>query len=869
MSVLTPIVATWDGANRRAYLAEGTADYYPIEDLYHEYRHARRTDLELRKYAPLLRAEGNIKKGGGAFTPRYVVLLDGFKIIPFNETLQLNQLGDMITDDPDTDATLYDISGLTVPKPIFIKPSNAETVQLNSESIVFSSFQGAVWYNADSPYSEKGSATEPNGNTERPVNSIPLAVQIATERGFRTIQVIGDLTLGLGDDVAGFELIGVSHVNSVLTVETGAYCFKTRFTSFDMNGTLDGDSEINNCVVNDLAYFNGHIHDSLLNGTVTLQGNANAVIDDCAMLNILNPPTIDCNYSDQNLVMTNWSGQLNVINSGVNNNIGIGCDAADLVIDASCTDGIIAISGTGSVLDNSGPIYYVINKIIDGSEIQNLKVLIEQLRPHHTGGGKVIFWDPTNGSDVHHGDAPDRGFKTFSMAHSVAEDAGHDTIVIVPSGGAVTMITEEMNVTKDYLFIRGPGRDVITTAAVTTNARGTEFSGFRINNTGIGAVAVESTGPFTLLDNIWAEDCDHGFHMTASHPLIHSCKIHGSVGYAIHMEGEIDHGEIYDCTMGDSSATAVIIDTHTGWGGIKMRDTVIVGAAEYGVALSTTTRKFISQSGNVIINNTLGDFNDLGIGNILNVEGASTLTVAQDTALMLTKYQNKAVYVDTELVTNGDGTATNPFNNVEDAKDFAEANGILTVYVYSDVVIPSNVKNFTVIGIGSPVVNCNGQDLKNTEFVGVKLQGTYTDRIKANKCSLDDGFHLNGGFKDCSIFNSVTCIDNGFVTMTNCFSNVGTDGLATISLNGIGSSKLSVINFGGDLTLTDVNSIDDFVKVTMPNGTLSIASSCTNGSIAVAGHPIVTDASGIGCTVNLDALIDPATTTDTIVASQL
>jgi len=244
MSVLNPVVLSWDGANRRIFLRAGVSDIYPIEDLYHEYRNSRRTDESLRKWDALMRAEGNIKKGGGAFTPRYVVLLDGTKVVPFNESLQVNQLGDMITDDPDVDPTLYDVSGLTVAKPIFIKPSNAETVQLNSESIVFASFQGAVWVDPTSPYSDKGSAVLPNGNTERPVNSVALAVEIAQERGFLKIEILKDLVLGVGDNIQGYELVGRSHVNTHLTVNTGAECLRTVFRSFLLEGVLDRKSVV-------------------------------------------------------------------------------------------------------------------------------------------------------------------------------------------------------------------------------------------------------------------------------------------------------------------------------------------------------------------------------------------------------------------------------------------------------------------------------------------------------------------------------------------------------------------------------------------------------------------------------------------------
>ena len=137
MSVLTPIVESFDGAARRIYLKAGVTDYFPIEDIYHEYRSARKNDEELRKFDGLIEAAGNVPKGGGAFTPRYVVLLDGTKVVPFNDSLQINQLGEIITDNPDVDASIYDISSLTVAKPIFIKPSESEIIQLTNEPIVF------------------------------------------------------------------------------------------------------------------------------------------------------------------------------------------------------------------------------------------------------------------------------------------------------------------------------------------------------------------------------------------------------------------------------------------------------------------------------------------------------------------------------------------------------------------------------------------------------------------------------------------------------------------------------------------------------------------------------------------------------------
>ena len=242
-----------------------------------------------------------------------------------------------------------------------------------------------------------------------------------------------------------------------------------------------------------------------------------------------------------------------------------------------------------------------------------------------------------------------------------------------------------------------------------------------------------------------------------------------------------------------------------------------------------------------------------------NIEG-KVLTEQDDLPTLITDktlalYQNKAVYLDPEVLVSGDGSATSPFKGVQETKDFAEANGILTVYIYSDVIIPSSVKNFTVIGIGSPVVECNGVDLKNTEFIGCELRGTYTQKIKATKCILGTGFALNGGFKDCSIVSTLVAIDGGNFTLFNCFSNIANDGITELSFNGVGSSRGSILGFKSDLTISDVNNANDLLKIVHNGGKLTLDATCTDGKIDIAGQPYLINNSN-GTTVDKLAMSD-------------
>ena len=353
MSVAVPIIAVWDGESRRAHMAQGTSEFYPIEDLYREYRDQRRLNLELRKFAPLLRAEGNIAKGAGAFTPRYLVFIDGFKLIPYDETLQLNQLGDIITDDPDVDPTLYDTTTLTVPKVVYIKPSEAETIQLNSEAIVYSSFNGAVWLDSIKGEDNVGTSTAPNGNEERPVIDATLALAICADRGFRSINVLEDYSFTLGDNISKKHIKGVSHIATYVDIGYDVVCYETVFTDVNITGVLDGDTEINNCVVGDIVYFNGHIHNSSLSGTIYLGGNTPAKFVNCSMDRMDSPVKLDCGGSGQDCIM-DYKGVITISNLMGDNSVGISMSGGVVTLDSTCTAGTIIIQGNFELVDNSG-----------------------------------------------------------------------------------------------------------------------------------------------------------------------------------------------------------------------------------------------------------------------------------------------------------------------------------------------------------------------------------------------------------------------------------------------------------------------------------------------------------------------------------
>lgn len=222
-----------------------------------------------------------------------------------------------------------------------------------------------------------------------------------------------------------------------------------------------------------------------------------------------------------------------------------------------------------------------------------------------------------------------------------------------------------------------------------------------------------------------------------------------------------------------------------------------------------------------------------------------------------TKFLRKAIYLDVDLVANGDGSQRSPFNNLTSAIDAAELEGIRELYLTGDVELNRNLKNFTVIGVGKPEIDANGQDLKNTNFELCKLKGEFTNSIVAQNCTLLDGAFLNGFYQDCALDGDMTCISGGEVFMSNPASSVAGTGRPTISMSG---ALLSMRGYNGGLTISDCNTVTDRVTVDMSSGSLTFDASCTAGVMVARGVTSFVDSTAgatvVNETINRQLIID-------------
>ncbi len=126
------VVSHIDGVNRKIYLNSGVTEFNPVEDIYKEVRAMVANTESLKHYWWFIDAKGNEDKGGGKATPRYAILLRGTRIIPFDETGDIEVTGEVINDDGAT--TTVDTSSLTNKKDIKYRPPVSEIIYINTGS---------------------------------------------------------------------------------------------------------------------------------------------------------------------------------------------------------------------------------------------------------------------------------------------------------------------------------------------------------------------------------------------------------------------------------------------------------------------------------------------------------------------------------------------------------------------------------------------------------------------------------------------------------------------------------------------------------------------------------------------------------------
>ncbi len=220
----------------------------------------------------------------------------------------------------------------------FVSPSrtsSASATLQEQDALQYSSYQNAVWIDALS--NQTGTAF-PSGTREFPVNNVQDAVIIGNDKGFSDLHFIGNYDLGAGDNVTNFTLIGQNPMRSFINMGVDAIIANVEIRECTIAGTLDGNATVRECVIWDIDYFSGFIHNSVLtNSIIKLGNNAVALFLHCySGVPGSGMPTIDMGSSGQSLGLRNYNGGIKIINRIGTDGISLDMNAGQVTIGSDC-----------------------------------------------------------------------------------------------------------------------------------------------------------------------------------------------------------------------------------------------------------------------------------------------------------------------------------------------------------------------------------------------------------------------------------------------------------------------------------------------------------------------------------------------------
>lgn len=291
---------------------------------------------------------------------------------------------------------------------------------------------------------------------------------------------------------------------------------------------------------------------------------------------------------------------------------------------------------------------------------------------------------------------------------------------------------------------------------------------------------------------------------------------------------------------------------------VSTHNYTIIPAADLLRAINVTTNDDMRGTNSAALANvaTEARLSELDAGT--NGKMANQVDIIQTDASLI-KYQDQTVYIDTEQLSVGDGSARAPFNTIGDGLDFAENNSIRQIVFLANATLDRNLKNFRVDGLGLSVLDLNGNDVSSTAFERILMTGHNTGIGFWSMLvgGFQDGLSgVLGGHINVNITGEVTLAANGASLFTNLVpAHVPTLPIPALIMPTGAFHKSVLSNLSGDLLLKGFDSVLHDMNIAMNGGILTIDSSCSAGVIAVTGTGKVIN-NATGTSVNIGGMVE-------------
>lgn len=703
--------------------------------------------------------------------------------------------------------------------------SSSATLQ-ESQDIQYSSFNGGVTVDITNGTS---GTTFPSGTPRQPVNNLTDALSIANSRGLTKFFVEGDLTIssGLFDN---FVFVGQSTSRTLITIDPPASVIASEFTNCTVTGTLDGNSVIENAVVQDLDFVDGVVRRSGLIGDITLSGVSTLQLLDCFEGSQVRP-CIDFGGAGTGLIVTNFNGAICLKNKTGSENAFLDLASGDIEIENSVTNGTITLRGVGK-WDNKFT-------YSGGATIVDETIFTRVDETH----GQVIRSVFLKGTAVTNGNGYQGSpFNNFPDAIGALDDRNLTHIEIL---GDVVL---DRNI--DGYTITGENLPLF------------DMNNFSVGNANFIKMILTGT-------------------QNGGSPFLDNCGIQNVVGFngkgeLIALGGTIRVADDANVLLNDVTPIAANSDIIVDFQDATTAEVDFENAHGDYIIRNMTNAADIFEinflSGKITIDSscTAGTIIMNGTADWLNPEYSGGATIENrlinPEGVQFSEFIDGRVYIDVNEPTTGTffphGTVRLPCNNDVDAKVVYQANNIRKVEIESSVTLTTDhddIKFFgrsprtTTLTVGS------GVSTNNCEFQNMLLTGTLTGNTYITQVALKDVTGLIGHFEQCVIREGTNTLGGAGIGMFNkCVAvsapNPGTD-IPILDCAGSGQG-VAFREFCGEIKIINKTGPEP-MSLALNGARVELDSTVTGGSIRVYGVGELIDNSGGTAVVDRDELVSP------------
>lgn len=237
---------------------------------------------------------------------------------------------------------------------IVMANSSSATLQ-ELDAIQFASYNGGITIDVTN-----GTPGEnyPSGTPRDPVDNINDMVTIQINQGLPKVAfIIDDLHITEATpELDQYTFYGQGMDRTTLEIDPAADIDNCAYFDAHVTGTLDGDSRLDGCFINNLIYIKGFIQSCVLSaGTIVLGGSETAHFLGCySGVPGSSTPIIDMGGSGQALAMRGYNGGIELRNKTGTEAVSIDLSSGQVVLHNTITNGQIVVRGVGKLIDSNG-----------------------------------------------------------------------------------------------------------------------------------------------------------------------------------------------------------------------------------------------------------------------------------------------------------------------------------------------------------------------------------------------------------------------------------------------------------------------------------------------------------------------------------